>query len=644
MRRGCGWRRGRASYCVDAITVTRRWSRLLGALLIVSEATDAIAATDGSVTFSIYTGTIVEVASPEAIGPAVLKVVKACNAVRERYGFRELKATTLAHEYTLNRCDEREKSSLAVLHLMELPELNELVPLGFGQGELKHPLSLKVDGVYVPASVVHVSYRMAPNADCRIQCYIDSAIRQPSLFEQSAVFIARLKLHEDSEPYHPKTGPGSGNPFDIQIKEAGKDDVILHAEKLDHGVELLEKEGFTGLSKGVLSQVLNGIRVSDIAQGGKTCKLAHTKRAPLPKKEDLATDMYLVLPFNNEKLLEALREGFGFTGAARAAFLDLKAFRADPLRFLRDQKDNVLSDELKKIVARGIVTKKELKDTLLSYIRGYKTRINTQFDEFLPSENFIEAHVATPEFDEDAAALLNKVEAEMKWLYDAVDAFDKERADAAKQRKAAKAAKASDKASTKKPSRKRKTTVPETTFINSDDAPDEEAVAGDEESAVGSEDCVSDDDVEPYHEESSGESSSDDDEVMPVARPLPDDNGPRFFEPFDRVDAFYSPYDKWCPATVRSQNDDGTYNVEYDDGYFEDLPVNLLRVKRRRVAAPPTATAYQIGDPVEARWYGGEAWFPGTIHKCHPDGMYHITFWDGSEDDSVSPHHVRRAP
>ena len=34
---------------------------------------------------------------------------------------------------------------------------------------------------------------------------------------------------------------------------------------------------------------------------------------------------------------------------------------------------------------------------------------------------------------------------------------------------------------------------------------------------------------------------------------------------FDRVGA-----DKWYPATVRSQNDDGTYNVEYDDGYFED--------------------------------------------------------------------------
>ena len=53
MRRYCGWRRGRKySYCVDAITVTRRWSRLLGALLIVREGRDAIAAMDASVTVS----------------------------------------------------------------------------------------------------------------------------------------------------------------------------------------------------------------------------------------------------------------------------------------------------------------------------------------------------------------------------------------------------------------------------------------------------------------------------------------------------------------------------------------------------------------------------------------------------------------
>ena len=504
--------------------------------------------------------------------------------MRERYGFRELTPTTLAHEYTLNRCDQRQKSSVAVLHLLELQELNELVPLGYGQSELKHPISFIVDDIYVPASVVHVTYLMAPKSRCDLQCYIESTELQPPLFEHSACLIARIKLHEDSEPYWAKNG---GKPFKITIKEAGKADVVLHAMNVPDGVELLKKKAGITTNRYTINNRLSGRVASDFVKDGKTCKFAFTP-ITLPKKEELEQDMYMVLPLNNEKILEALCSGFSTAGAAKASFLDLKALRADPLRFFEDRSDNILSDEEKLIVARGIVTKKELKDKLLPYIAGYKTRMNTQFDEFLPSENFIEAHVATPEFDEDAAELLKKVDTEMQWLYDAADAFDKAQDAAAAQRAAAKAAKALDKASPKKRSRKRKTTVPKKTFINSDDASDEEMAANDEESAVGSEDCGLDDDVASYKGHSSDESSSDDDEVMPVARPLPDNHGPQSFEPFDRVDAFYRPYDKWYPATVHSQDKDGTYSVNYDDGHFEkNLPVNLLRVKRRKVAAPP---------------------------------------------------------
>mmetsp|Transcript_7278 Transcript_7278/g.22724 ORF Transcript_7278/g.22724 Transcript_7278/m.22724 type:complete len:943 (+) Transcript_7278:186-3014(+) len=584
-------------------------------------------------------GTIVEVASPEAIGPAILNVVKASNAVRKAYGFRKLMPTTLAHEYTLNRNDTRDKSSLAVLHLLELPEINELVPLGYGQSEVKHPISFKVDDIYVPASVVHVTYLMAPQSHCDVQCLIDSTVPQPPLFEHSACLIARIKLHEDSKPFHSKT-MGGGKPFSITIKEEGKADVVLDATSEPDGIRLLGEKGITVSQKPINSR-LSGKVTSDLTRNGKTCKFAY-KKITLPKKEELEQDMYMVLPLNNEKLLEALHAGFNSTIAARTAFMDLDALRADPLRFFLERDNIELSDELKEIVARGFVTKKELKDKLLPYLTGYKARIDAQFDEFLPSETFINTNVASTEFAEDADALETKVTAEMTWLYDAVDVFDKEQAAAAKQRKAAKAAKAS-KASPKKRSRKRKTTVPETTFINSDDASDEEAVADDEESAVGSEDCGLDDDVESFKGNSSDESSSDDDEVMPVARPLPDNHGPQSFEPFDRVEAFYRPDNIWCPATVHSPNDDGTYNVEYDDGYFEDLPVNLLRVKRRKVAAPPTATAYQIGDRVKARYMGGN-WFPGKVKTCHKEGTYAIKFDDGDVDDLVLPCDIRRAP
>ena len=273
-----------------------------------------------------------------------------------------------------------------------------------------------------------------------------------------------------------------------------------------------------------------------MARNGKTCKFAFTKKKPLPKKEELEEDMYLVLPLNNEKLLEALQEGFGVSSAARAAFMDLEDFRADPLRFFLDRSGITLSDEEKLIVARGFVTKKELQGAVWPHLTGYKMRMDAQRDRVLASPDFIKTHVTSKKFAEDADALKDRVTAEMAWLFDAAEAFEKAQDAAAAQRAAAKAAKASDKASPKKPGRKRKTTVPKKTR-----------------------------------------------------------------------------------APTRQS-------------------------KRRNVDAPPTATAYQIGDRVEAHWYGGEAWFPGTIDECNTDGTYAVLFDDNGYDDPVLPHHVRRAP
>ena len=112
-------------------------------------------------------GTIVEVASPEAIGPAILNVVKASNDVSKAYGFRKLMPTTLAHEYTLNRCDNRDKNSRAVLNLLKMLELDAL---GFGQSELKHCVGLQVEPeIHVPGTVTHVTYLLKPKSKCKIK-------------------------------------------------------------------------------------------------------------------------------------------------------------------------------------------------------------------------------------------------------------------------------------------------------------------------------------------------------------------------------------------------------------------------------------------------------------------------------------------
>ena len=50
----------------------------------------------------------------------------------------------------------------------------------------------------------------------------------------------------------------------------------------------------------------------------------------------------------------------------------------------------------------------------------------------------------------------------------------------------------------------------------------------------------------------------------------------------------------------------------------------------------------ELAARVEARFMGGEHWLPGTIKECDGDGMYAITFYDGSEDDPVREDHIRR--
>ena len=146
--------------------------------------------------------------------------MKASNDARKVYGFRELKATTLAHEYTLNRSDDRDKNSLAVLSLLEMLELDAV---GFGMSELKHCLGLQIEPeIYSPATATHTTYLIAPESDCPIKCLIDSTVQQPPLFEQSAVLIARIKLHEDSSRITPRPAPARASPLVLQSRKRAR--------------------------------------------------------------------------------------------------------------------------------------------------------------------------------------------------------------------------------------------------------------------------------------------------------------------------------------------------------------------------------------------------------------------------------------
>ena len=88
----------------------------------------------------------------------------------------------------------------------------------------------------------------------------------------------------------------------LRIKEAGKADVVLDATSATDGVELLKKKAGITTDRYAIKHRLSGRVASDFVKDGKTCKFAFTP-ITLPKKEELEQDMYLVLPFNNEKIL-----------------------------------------------------------------------------------------------------------------------------------------------------------------------------------------------------------------------------------------------------------------------------------------------------------------------------------------------------
>jgi len=61
----------------------------------------------------------------------------------------------------------------------------------------------------------------------------------------------------------------------------------------------------------------------------------------------------------------------------------------------------------------------------------------------------------------------------------------------------------------------------------------------------------------------------------------------------------------------------------------------------RKPSATEDAPAFAIGARVEARFNGGEAWYPGKVFSAHPDGTYFVRFDDGDEEDNVPAEYVR---
>mmetsp|Transcript_7324 Transcript_7324/g.21778 ORF Transcript_7324/g.21778 Transcript_7324/m.21778 type:complete len:2162 (-) Transcript_7324:11-6496(-) len=145
-----------------------------------------------------------------------------------------------------------------------------------------------------------------------------------------------------------------------------------------------------------------------------------------------------------------------------------------------------------------------------------------------------------------------------------------------------------------------------------------------------------------------------------------------------RIEARFNGSDAWYPGKVFTAHPDGTYYIRFDDGdeqdnvpaadvrkadepaaeepagdiladLEEDLPgLDLEKPAEPEEPAKPPATAaepaFAIGARVEARYNGGESWYPGKIFTVHPDGTHFIKYDDGDTEDNVPAAYIRPEP
>merc|ERR1719487_1841575 len=81
------------------------------------------------------------------------------------------------------------------------------------------------------------------------------------------------------------------------------------------------------------------------------------------------------------------------------------------------------------------------------------------------------------------------------------------------------------------------------------------------------------------------------------------------FAPGDRVEAQFNGKGKSYPATVKKDNGDGTYALDYDDGDKEDA------AKAEHIKAMSGGSAPASGDRVEAQFNGKGKSYPATVKK-----------------------------
>ena len=113
----------------------------------------------------------------------------------------------------------------------------------------------------------------------------------------------------------------------------------------------------------------------------------------------------------------------------------------------------------------------------------------------------------------------------------------------------------------------------------------------------------------------------------------------------DKVEANYRGRGRYFPGKIRCVRDDGTYDVDYDDGETESRVkaefIRLLDQQPSKPAASIVDGLLKEGDKVEANYRGRGRYFPGKIKQVREDGTFDVDYDDGEAELKVSSDNIR---
>ncbi|CAM9930861.1 unnamed protein product, partial [Chrysoparadoxa australica] len=119
----------------------------------------------------------------------------------------------------------------------------------------------------------------------------------------------------------------------------------------------------------------------------------------------------------------------------------------------------------------------------------------------------------------------------------------------------------------------------------------------------------------------------------------------------DTVEARFRGRSRWFKGKIKKCNNDGTYDIRYEDGDHENgVEASLIRgvgggSRGRLVDSDDSRSiaskVYRIGDKIEARYRGKGSWLRGTITFAHRNDTYDIRYEDGDTEKNVSTSNIR---